>query len=228
MLASLLLSIGCAGSAGFHQPGPREPLSAPVQVNDGDVARALALRAQLPKPYRLGVVFRDPPGPVEDATWRWEPEQRQQLVTQLEGLERGGEVSAVFTITRGAIVGDDLNAIRVAAARHGADAVLVVSGEDEAEQELNAWASTYVALVPILFAPAAELEVRFLAHAELWDVRNEYLYLAAEGEARADQQRPLPFLDHEEGSADAQKQALELLSKELEKRLSGLHAKPVL
>jgi hypothetical protein len=221
---STALFFGCGGSAGFQQSTPREPVSAPPQVNDGEVAAAFGLRAQLPRPYRLGVVFRDPPGELAESPWRWEPEQRQELLRKLEALERSGEVASVFTITRGTVAGDDLHAIRVAAARHGADAVLVVSGEDEAEHDWNAWAASYVALLPVLFAPAAELQVRFVAHAELWDVRNEFLYMAAEGEARAEQQRAVLALDHEEGAATAQREALALLGGELEKRLSKLHA----
>lgn len=219
----LALGASCAGSAGFQQSSPRAPVSASPQINDREVERAFELRAQS-CPSRTGSVSCSATRRIEDSPWRWEPEQRQQLTESLEALERGGEVGAVFTIARSTVVGDDLRAIRVAAARHGADAVLVISGEDQAEQDWNAWAATYVALVPVLFAPAAELEVRFVAHAELWDVRNEYLYLAAEGEARAEQQRPLVSIDREEGSAKAQREALALLGGELQKRLARLHA----
>jgi hypothetical protein len=219
--------VSCAASSGFQQPAPRTPISEPPQVNDSAVESAFELRAQLPKPYRLGVVFRDPPGRIQDSPWRWEPEQRAQLTKTLEKLERGGEVDTVFTITRSTIEGDGLRAIRIAAAKHGADAVLVISGQDEAEQDLNGWAATYVALLPMLFVPAAELEVRFTAHAELWDVRNEFLYMAAEGDARVDQQRPLMAIDREEGTAKAQREALALLGSELQRRLARLHGTTV-
>ena len=68
-----------------------------------------------------------------------------------------------------------------------------------------------------------DLRVDFITHAELWDVRNEYLYLAAEAAARAEQRRALPYIDVEEASADAQKESLELLVKELTKRFTRLH-----
>lgn len=216
----------CAGSVGFEQPAPRAAAAtagAPV-VNNDEVRRAFDLQAQLPKPYRLGVLFRDPPeAGDETSAWRWEVEQRAQLIKALEALEGKGEIDTVVAIARATVVGDDLQAIRVAAARQGVDAVLVVSGSDVVEHGANGWVATYIALLPMLFAPGTEVRVDFTAHAELWDVRNEYLYLAAEAEARAEQARAVPFIDVEEASADARDASLELLIRELEKRFARLH-----
>lgn len=224
-LPMIVVLAACGGSSGFQQATLRQAAeSTPPEVNDSEVERAFELRAQLPRPYRLGVVFRDPAGLAKDAAWRWEPEHRERVLRKVEALEGKGQVAAAFAIARSTMVGDDLRAIRIAAARHGADAVLVVSGRDEVEQAWNGWAASYVALLPILFAPAVDFEVRFTAHAELWDVRNEYLYMAAEGEARIDQNVALPFVDREAADAQAQGEALELLGKELERRLRRLHA----
>jgi hypothetical protein len=223
--ALALLLAACGASTGFHQAAPRAvDSSKPVVTNNDQVEDAFELQAQLPKPYRLGVVFRDPVADQGvEQTWRWEAEHRAQLLAALETLEGKGEISAVFSIARSTVVADNLHAIRVAAARQGADAVLVISAADLEKREANAWAFSYLALVPMLFAPGNELRVDFTTHAELWDVRNEYLYLAAEAEARAEQQRALPYIDLEEASADAQKESLELLVKELTKRFTRLH-----
>jgi hypothetical protein len=222
------LLLACGGSTGFQQPAPRaaDISGAPQVVNDSEVERAFALRAQLPKPYRLGVLFRDPPPsaePGEPEPWRWQVEHRAQLVAALETQQDKGELGAVLSIARSTVTGDDLRAYRIAAARQGADAVLVVSGSDRVERDSNAWAATYFAIVPMLFAPGSELRVDFATHAELWDVRNEYLYLAAEAEARAEQKRAFPYLDREAASAEAQRASLSLLAEELKKRFARLH-----
>lgn len=223
LLLALLLS-ACGGSAGFEQAAPRTAQSVAPEINDDQVQRAFDLQAQLPKPYRLGVLFRDAPAASDAGSqWRWEPEQRARVMKALEALEGKGEVGAVMSIARAAVTGDDLRAIRVAAARQGLDAVLVVSGHDTVERSANAWAATYLAVLPMLFAPGSELRVDFTVHAELWDVRNEYLYLAAEAEARAEQARALPYLDVEEASAEAREQSLSLLVHELQKRFTRLH-----
>ena len=226
LLVFTLFLGACGGSVGFQQPAPRtagRAATAP-EVNDDEVQRAFALKAQLPRPYRLGVLFRDPPAADREASeWRWAVEHRARLVKALEALEGQGEIDAVITIARATVVGDDLQAIRVAAARQGVDAVLVVSGYDAVERGENGWATTYLAVLPMLFAPGTELRVDFTTHAELWDVRNEYLYLAAEAEARAEQSRALPYIDVEEASAEARDASLELLVRELEKRFARLH-----
>src|SRR5690349_5978111 len=56
------------------------------------------------------------------------------------------------------------------------------------------------ALLPLLAAPGTELDVLFSAHAEMWDVRNEYLYLSAEAESEVIQQRPLAWIDREQAT----------------------------
>jgi hypothetical protein len=219
----VLLLSACGGSGGFSQAQTRElPPQAQPEVNHPDVQRALALRAQLPAPYRLGVYFRG--AGDGDAAWRWEPEHRKAVMAMLGRVSQHQAVTEAFAIARATVAADDLRSIRVAAARHGADAVLVISGHDEVEDGLNAWATTYVALLPMLFVPAGELDVRFMAHAELWDVRNEYLYVAAEAESEAHQTRALPFIDRQEATRSAQDGSLERLGGELERRFAALHA----
>jgi hypothetical protein len=219
----------CGGSSGFEQAALRDTnASKQPEINESDVAAAFALRPQLPKPYRVGVVFRpigrNAPEPDSDKPWRWDIEHKNALLKLRKSLRASGEVTDVFAIDAHTVVGDDLRAIRIAAARHGADAVLVVSGEDVAEHGTNAWAASYVALLPLLFAPGSELDVTFTAHAELWDVRNEYLYLSAEAESETHQQRALCWLDRREATTKAQSQAVALLTKELEQRFAGLNA----
>ena len=221
---ALVLLVACASSGGFEQPAPRVPASDAPVINDDDVERAFALQAQLPKPYRMGVLFRDPKrGSEQEVEWRWEPEHREAVLKALEPLAGKGELGAVYSIARTTVVGDDLHAIRVAAARQGIDAVLVISADNKIERSANGWAMTYLAVLPMLFAPGSDLRVDFTTHAELWDVRNEYLYLAAEADSRVEQSRALPYIDLEEANAKAQKESLDLCVRELQRRFVALH-----
>jgi hypothetical protein len=223
--AFLFVSLAaCAGNTGFHQAAARDAVSAPPEINEHEVEAAFALRPQLPKPYRLGVFFRPNPKAADEPGWRWEPEHKRAILGIRKALRASGEVADVFAIDEATAASDSLRAIRIAAARHGADAVLVVSGGDEVEQSSNGWAVSYAALVPLLFAPGSELEVRFSTHAEMWDVRNEYLYLSAQAEEEAHQQRALCWLDTEAATEQAQTASVELLGAELTQRFAGLHA----
>jgi hypothetical protein len=223
--SALVMASACGGSFGAQQPGVREELSLGTpQVDRPEIDQVLALRPQLPKPYRLGVFFRANPAKADDATWRWAAEQKQAILELEPALQASGEVSALFAVGDATMVGWDLPAIRVAAARNGADAVLIVSGADEVKQSSNGWALAYLALLPLLAAPGTELDVLFSAHAEMWDVRNEYLYLSAEAESEVVQQRPLAWIDREQATRGAQVEATELLANELGKRFELLHA----
>lgn len=220
---ALLISTACGGSSGFQQIGARAAdQSVPPQVNSAEVERAFALRPQLPSPYRVAVHFR---GGADDGAdgWRWQGEHRRALVALRDQLRAGGQVADFFVLARSTVAHDDLHSIRVAAARHGADAVLVVSGEEELEREENGWAVSYVALLPMLFVPGSELDAIFHTTAELWDVRNEYLYLAVEAESEAQQTRALALIDSEEALEDAQASSLELLKQELLARFTALN-----
>ena len=223
-LVALLALGACAGNSGFQQPAVRDASQTgrPV-VNDGRVQQAFALRPQLPKPYRLGVFFRQAESTDGAAAWRWEPAHREAILALDAQLVGKGDVSDVFTIGHGALAGDGLTEIRVAAARHGADAVLIVSGVDETAVSANGWAATYLAVLPVFFAPGNDLDVLFTVHAEMWDVRNEYLYLAAEAEAEAHQRRALPYIDAQAAIEESQSEAVSLLAGELRKRFERLH-----
>lgn len=224
-LAACLLLCACGGSTGFHQSTPRDPatLAAPA-INEDQVRAAFELRPQLPRPYRLGVFFRTPADDSIDALWRWDAAHKRAVLGFSKAVRKSGEVSDVFAIDAATGANDDLRAIRIAAARHGADAVLVVSGRDEARRSSNGWAASYVALLPLLFAPGSELDVTFFAHAEMWDVRNEYLYLSAQAEGEVNQQRAPCWLDRRGATRQAQKESVNLLVSELEQRFAGLHA----
>jgi hypothetical protein len=213
----------CAGSAGFQQASLREQLTAkPPEVNDEDVARALALKPQLPKPFRLGIFFRKARSEDREPGWRWSAQHKRDLLESVADLRTRGEISDAFIIDEAVASDDELPAIRVAAARHGADAVLVVSGIDASRSWVNAWAVTYAAIVPIFLAPGTDIDTIFMTNAELWDVRNEYLYLAAQAESEAHQQRPGAWIDHDEAAQDAQKGAVQLLGAELKRRFALL------
>jgi hypothetical protein len=78
---------------------------------------------------------------------------------------------------------DDMKSLRLAAANHHADALLVVSGAGQIDRYINNWGWTYALLLPTLFVPGSQADTLFVTNAALWDVRNDFLYLTAEAEA---------------------------------------------
>lgn len=212
----LALAPGC-GAMGMDR-GPIEPIAgdAQVVVDDARIAEALSRRPQLPDRVRVGVWFRGP----ADGSWRWTFEERQRVIESAEGIDR----VELFPISRGFVEGEDLASLRLAAARHGAHAVLILDGAPEQETSDNAWLVTYPLILPIFFAPAAELDTRFSIDAQMYDVRNGFLYLTAEAEALEEQQRAHVWIDHDAGVRVARERAVDDLRGELAERLAHLLA----
>ena len=223
--AACVFLCACGGSTGFHQSTPRDPatLAAPV-VNEDQVRTAFELRPQLPKPYRLGVFFRTPADDSVDASWRWDAAHKRAVLGFSKAVRKSGDVSDVFAIDGATSTIDDLRAIRIAAARHGADAVLVVSGRDEARRSSNGWAASYVALLPLLFAPGSGARCHLLRACRDVGCAQRVPVSSAEAEGEVNQQRALCCLDRRGATRQAQKESVNLLVSELEQRFAGLHA----
>ena len=197
----------------------RGPMPAAVpeeeaQIDDSAIAEALARRPQLPDRVRVGVWFREP----ADGAWRWQFEDRERVIAAAEEVE---DVD-LFPISRGFVESEDLRGLRLAAARHGAHAILVVEGRPDQQTSDNGWVATYPLLLPIFFAPAQELDTRFSIDVAMYDVRNGFLYATVEAEALEEQQRAHVWIDRDGGIREAKRRALEHLHTELAERLAHL------
>jgi hypothetical protein len=124
--------------------------------------------------------------------------------------------------------GTDLKSLRLAAAQHGADALLVVSGIKDTDSFTNNWGWTYIALVTALFVPASETDVLFMSRAAMWDVRNQYLYMTAEAESLQKQTKPAAFTDERGLTETAKNESVNKLREEISKMMAGLTTKKTL
>ncbi len=214
----LMLLPACGGAMGMDR-GPIEVVETPPPppaevVVDAPIQEVLTRRPQLPREVRIGVVFRTAP----NGEWRWTFEERQQIVSAADGLAH----VTMFPISQRLATGHDLMQSRVVAAQHGAHAVLIVEGAAEEETRDNGWVATYPLLLPILFAPGQELDLLFTTDARLYDVRNGFMYAAAESEALEEQQRAHVWIDGEAATREARRRAVELLTGELTERLEAI------
>jgi hypothetical protein len=218
--ALLLFSVGCATSHGFNRGELREAMNGQAFVSDEEIKKALSLKPQLPKPFKLGIYFKDyaPANHYEKVQWHWTDADKEKIFSQASLLKDKNEISDVFIISDAITNGTDLKSLRLAAAQHGADALMVVSGANDIDSYTNNLGWTYIALVTTLFVPATKTDVLFMAKAAMWDVRNEFLYLTAESESIQKQTVPFAFSNNEHELVDqAKNEAVAKLSGEISK-----------
>ena len=227
-LSLILMSIaiaGCATSQGFNRDELRGEIGSPVVVDDMQIKTALALKPQLPKPFKLAVYFTEPTTNrrYAHAEWRWSGEDKKKIMTLAVGLKSTGDASDVFVIDESMVQSSSLRSLRMAAAQHGADAIMVVNGVSDVDSYNNGLGWTYIALVTALFVPASKTDALFMAHAAMWDVRNEFLYMSAEAESIKHQTRPAAFTSSREAVNEAKADSMDGLSSEISRRFAGLN-----
>jgi hypothetical protein len=193
-------------------------------VTDSEIAKTLSLKPQLPKPFVLAVYFKEPT--FERRTlnqkWRWTDEDEQTILSSLDNLKKNGELAAIIPISDAVVSGQDIKSLRLAAAHYGADALMVVTGTSDRDSYENNWGWTYIALVTAFFVPASVNDVLFIADATLWDVRNGYLYAAANAESISRETHPAVFVDVKEQVNHAKTDTLNQLRNEFLKRMNTI------
>lgn len=140
-------------------------------------------------------------------------------------LKNKNIVSDVFILNDSIVEGNDRKSIRFAAARAGADAVLIVQGTSDIDRYNNALGYSYILLVTPLFIPGTQVDGLFMINATMWDVRNEFLYMSAEAEGTAKQTQPAAFIDEKRIIKAAKADALGALKKELYAHLINMGVK---
>jgi hypothetical protein len=225
VLALLVFCTGCTTtSRGFNRGELRDQMSSIMTITDRDISKALATKAQLPKPFKLGIFFKEPK-PTYGLHWYWSGEDKSKILAAVEAAKTKGEISEVFIVSD-AITGDsDVKSLRLAAARHGADALLVISGVNDIDSYTNNWGWTYIALVPALFVRASVSDSLFMTRAVMWDVRNEFLYMTAESESVKSQTVPAAFINDRKIALASKTEAISSLGNEITKMIGLLSEK---
>ena len=184
-LSALLLLSGCA-SKGFDRSSLKGQLGVTQFAHSSQsVKENLKEKISLSKPFTLAIYMnkKNGQGVQRNLNWRWSKKNYELLENAGKELKKEGLITKVIPILNTLVEGDDLKSIRIAAEKHGADAVLIISGIADIDRYLNDWGWSYALLLPALFVPGSEVEGLFLAHASLWGVRNEFLHFTTESES---------------------------------------------
>lgn len=216
----------CAPSRGFDRGDLRSKIADQKVVTEEDIKKALELKPQLPAPFKLAVYFAPPKSGLRyGISSNWMGEDKDALMQMRSDLIKKNIISDLVVLSDSILEGSDNKAIRLAAARAGADAVLVVNGVSSVDRYNNAWGGTYILLITPFFVPGTIADGLFMIHAAMWDVRNQYLYLSAEAEGTARQTYPAFFIKENHLISEARSNAVAALKKEVLLRLDAMSSR---
>jgi hypothetical protein len=189
-----------------------------IEVNECDVASAMELKPQLTFPCRIAVYL----SPRNYS--HWTGKEKEMIDSWGEKLKREGIASEVFLMSEMFTTGTSLKDLRVAAAKYGANALLVIQGGCDVESSLNPAAVFNLTIVGGFVVPGSRRDALFLLQGGLVDVGNEFLYASIEAEGEARTIRP-SFLAEDKPAVDRAKQkAFENFGPELLKRLRAVRS----
>ena len=215
-----VLLCGCA--TGFDRAALEERLNdGTLQMKDCDIAEARATRAQLRLPCRIAVYLK----PSNCTTWRWSAEDKAVLEPLAAALRREGIATEVFPLPDMLTGKGDMKEVRVAAARCGADVLLVIHGAAQTDSYKNVAAALDLTVVGGFIVPGSHKDSLFMIEGCLLDVDNEFVYTGAQAEGVGKIIRPTFVIDEKDAIVLAKKKALEQFGDEFLHRMRNLAAR---
>lgn len=217
-LILVLVSItACSTSRGFDRGFLRGKINQDLKITEGDIKKAFDAKPQLPTPFKLAIYTN---------LSRWGSIWNESDQLELEGMKKElvsrNIITDIIYLNSTMIEGRGNKAIRLASARAGADAVIIIKGTGSVDRYNNVLGATYFLIVTPFFIPGTVADGLYLLNASMWDVRNQYLYLSAESEGMASQTRPSFFIEKTQLLAEAKSKAVRKLLQEIQKRIISM------
>lgn len=231
MVLALAVLTGCAASKGFDRGALRS--SAGPVTTDQAIEDVLALKPQLPAPFKLGVYLNSHSWIYKKRFWT--DEEQNQLLAFGNQLKAAGIISDIYLISEDTVPGSnhwtfgstanrELKDLRLAAARYGADAVLLITDVSAVDRYNNPAAFLYWTIIGAYVAPGTHSDALVMLRSSLWDVRNGYLYATQDAEGVAKKIGPALLLEDTASIDEAKKVAIADFGGKLTERLMRLNA----
>ena len=228
-LALVTLS-ACAGSQGFDRAEMQEVLRQTVDLTQQQAVPDAAERP-VPKPtapFRLGLFFTHRDFPTRHAIQRaeWLSQDKDVLLRALAPLQDQRILRESLVIADSTVSHSNLTEIRKAAARYGADLLLIVTGVGAVDRYNNRYAWLYPTIIGAYFADGTHSDALYLVRAGLWDVKSGLLLASEETEGHAQTVGPAALVDDRVTIRQAKKMALEHVGARMVEQLTRWQARP--
>jgi hypothetical protein len=224
-IAFPVLLTGCFGY-GLSRDALQERLNdGSLQTTDTAIADVRGLKPQLQFPCRIALYMK--PGQHD---WRWTPEDKASMQQWAAALKNEGIASEVFPLPELVVNNSDgktdVKALRIAAARCGADALFVIHGAAQTESHQN-FASVFdITIIGGYVIPSSHRDSLFMIEGVLLDVDNGYIYTAVQAEGEGKIMQPSFVVEGKEAVQKAKARALKQFGDEVMSHMRVLAAAP--
>ncbi|NJN70220.1 MAG: hypothetical protein HC801_08055 [Nitrospira sp.] len=210
------LSAGCAGSQGFNRAAMNEVLHVDPS-SDRESHAPSNPGSPLSLPFRLGIFFADHNFPNHQSLRKveWLSGDRERLLHGLAPLRDQQILTDIFVLMDSTVQAENIDGIRQAGARYGADAVLIVDGAGAIDRYNNRYAWLYPTVIGAYLAPGTESDALVMATGSLWAVRSEWHAPIQTVEGASKVVGSAVFVDDSAALEDAKKQAIQALGKRI-------------
>lgn len=206
---AILLGAGCSLPPNRTTMEERLQNEQPLLFDDEDVFRIEQRTPQIQFPIRLAVAPPDFCGHGETAG------ARDEVLAWGEKLKKAGVVSEFFILPemliRGCREGGSqsyVKAVRLAAARLQADAVLLLRSVTDTQGSPNLLAVLDLTIVGMFVIPGHHAESLSVVEGVVIDNRNQFLYFAASAEGSGSTFGPLAVMERRNAEAESRRNAL--------------------
>lgn len=221
VLFAPLFLCGCA--QGFDRAALQERLNdGSIQMPDEAIAAARAMKPQLRFPCRIAVYLQS----SDRTEWRWTNEDRAAMETTAKTLIQEGIASQVFPLPEMLAGKGDVKELRLAAAKCGADVLLVIHGAAQTDSYKNAASVFDLTIVGGFLIPGSNKDSLFMMEGILLDVDNGFIYAGVQSEGVGKIIRPTFRIEEKDAIARAKTKAIQGFGPELVTRLRRLAAGP--
>ena len=206
---AIALIAGCSSYGGFSRGLAIDTSELEAMETSEQIEEITGIKSQLNFPFKLGVyIIGGEEGSGEKMLSDAMLGKENEFQGFLSELRSENIISEIITIPTSLVkTKDSLNEIRVAAARLGADAVLVINSLDNVDRYSN-WASIfYVTIIGFWIIPGTNVDAVSIVQGIMFDVHNGYLYLSLESKGREERIGPEVLLRSKEVLSRARNEA---------------------
>ena len=187
-------------------------------VNDSDIVKVQSIKPNLTLPCRIAVYLPPNVGGHRRA------KEKEFIDSWGDTLRKEGIASDMFLMSDLFTTGTSLKELRVAAARHGANLLLVLHGESDVDTYKNPAAIFNLTIVGGFLVPASHCDALVAYQGALVDVSNGFLYASIDAEGEGSIIRPTFLIEDRPAVERAKEKALANFGNELLKRMRNLQA----